>query len=272
MHPLLIGIGSYHLSSYAAFVAVGGVIALTFLRARAGEAGLRTEGDFWVLVNTILASGFIGARLFAMLVTVPPDWAAFWHTLVSVNSDFSVFGFIAGTLIGTYWFSRARQIQSAQLLDSVCLVIPIWQVFGRFGCFMNGCCFGRPVHGDVPWAVAFTDPRAAVPKELLGVALHPVQLYEVGGLVLLVGVLLVVVHGAEKARSNSGLVCVGYCAGYGVIRFVTEWFRGDAAFVRRIPVTVGQASSLALILLAVMVARLRRQGLPGRSSPLISEA
>ena len=55
--------------------------------------------------------------------------------------------------------------------------IALGSVFGRIGCLLNGCCYGRPT--DVPWAITFTNPQA---HELSGtpldVPLHPTEIYD----------------------------------------------------------------------------------------------
>ena len=251
MYPILMRIGSFRLRSYDTFVALGGFFAFLFLKSREDEIGFREEADFWVLVSTIIGSGFIGARLIYMLVSTPAGWEGFWRDALSINNNFTVFGFVGGVSIGTICYSRIHGMQSPRLLDYVCLSIAIWQVFGRLGCFLNGCCFGRPVRADVPWAVTFSDPHSAIPAELLGVRLHAAQLYEAGAVSVLAAILWFTLREIENGRFRRGLVCVGYLSGYGAIRFVNEWFRGDARFVLGTAVTVGQAFSLSLVLSAV---------------------
>ncbi len=252
MYPILMQIGPFRLRSYDVFVAVGGYLAFRFLKSRESEIGFRRAADFWVLVSTIIGSGFIGARLFYMLLNMPSGWEGLWRKLISINSHLTVFGFIAGVLIGTFVYSHIHKIDSVRLLDYVCLMVPIWQVFGRLGCFMNGCCSGRPVQGDVLWAVTFSDLQSAIPKEFLGVRLHPAQLYEASAVAVLAAILWFTLREIEEGRFGRGLVCVGYCAGYGAIRFVNEWFRADTRFVRGAAITVGQAFSISLMLLAVV--------------------
>jgi phosphatidylglycerol:prolipoprotein diacylglycerol transferase len=127
---------------------------------------------------------------------------------------------------------------------------------------MNGCCFGRVSLHHLPWATIFTDPDAAIPREFLGVPLHPAQLYEAAGDVLLAAFLYVIVlRGIERGRFARGLVCVGYLVGYGMLRFVLEWFRGDTK-----PywggISVGQALAFGMMMLSVIffLAARRRDG------------
>src|SRR5919204_429820 len=50
--------------------------------------------------------------------------------------------------------------------DTFALPLALALALGRWGCFCNGCCFGKPT--DLPWGVDFGD----------GVRCHPTQIYE----------------------------------------------------------------------------------------------
>ena len=265
MYPVLLKIGVFQLRSYNVFIAAGGILSFYLLKTREKKMGLRGNEDFWLLVNTIIASGFIGARLMYMLLEVPFSSPSFWRILFGINTGFSVFGFVAAVWVGIYCYSRALKLDFVRLLDYVCVIIPLWQAFGRVGCWMNGCCFGRaPLH-HLPWAVTFTDPDAALPREFLGVPLHPAQLYEAAGDGLLAAFLYaIILRGIERGRFYRGLVCAGYLAGYGMLRFVLEWFRGDTQPYWG-SISVGQALALGMLMLSVMffmVARRRGGGRP----------
>ena len=105
------------------------------------------------------------------------------------------------------------------LLQYLDLVAPIWcfaHCWGRLGCFMAGCCFGIPTEG--PWAVTFPDGSFAH-AEHGTTGVHPTQLYEMG--------LLFVLGLALTYRVKPGWRVALYLLGYGVGRFIIEYFRGD---------------------------------------------
>ena len=252
MHPVLLKIGFFQLRSYSALIALGGILSFWFLNKRQKEMGLRGSQDFWLLVNVIAGSGFIGARLVYLLLEVPFNSPHFLRILFAVNIGFSIFGFIAAVLVGVYCYSRILKLDFLRLLDYVCVVIPFWQALGRVGCFMRGCCFGLPSLHCLPWAVTFTNPDAAVPREFLGVPLHPAQLYEAVGDTLLAAFLYaIILRRIEKGRLPRGFVCAVYLAGYGILRFVLEWFRGDARPLFGV-ITVGQTLAMGLLALSIV--------------------
>jgi len=192
---------------------------------------------------------------------MPSTWSDFWRQLFATDSGLSVFGFVPGILIGGYFYSKIRKVDFARLFDYVCLFAPLWLFFTRLGCFMAGCCFGKPMQHHLPWAVTFTNPASAVPRELLGVPLHPVQLYDAAGNLLIMAFLYaVVLRGIKDGRYPHGLICASYLAGYGALRFILEWFRADTqAFLGVI--TTGQALALALLALGIFLGVVfRRRG------------
>ena len=92
-------------------------------------------------------------------------------------------------------------------------------VYTITGCFLAGCCYGKTCCRD--WAVVFNHPDSLAPT---GVLLHPTQLYESAGLFLLVIFLLFIERWAAKIP---GRLITIYFAGYTVLRFIVEYFRGD---------------------------------------------
>jgi prolipoprotein diacylglyceryltransferase len=108
-------------------------------------------------------------------------------------------------------------------LDITILGIGMFLVFGRVGCFMVGCCHGRPWHWGVHYGREHT--REGFPSYLAGVRLFPVQALESIFVfaVVMVGVTLVWRH------QPTGSALAWYTISYGLGRFSCEFFRGDAA-------------------------------------------
>lgn len=243
MKPVLLELGSFRLYGYGAMIVLGGVLSLGFLRRRGRKAGLRGDDDFWILVNVILASGFLGGRLLFLIEYTRWLSRDFWRTLVSPSTGFSVLGAFVCVPAAVWLFCRRRGVPFLRLLDTLCVVAPIWHVFGRFGCLLAGCCYGVPT--SAPWAIAFRDPRALVPPAWLGVPLHPTQLYEAVGNALIAAGLYRLLTRTEGARP--GLVAAAYFAAYGALRFAEEFYRGDAVPLGLPGLTAGQGLGLGLI-------------------------
>jgi phosphatidylglycerol:prolipoprotein diacylglycerol transferase len=219
--PVLFALGPLKIQGYGAMIALGGLVACGWLRANRKAAGLARDEDFWLLINALLISGFVGGRLLYLIEYETPFTPSFWRILASPSQGFSVLGAFAGIPLGVWLVARARKIPYLRLLDHVMWMAPVWHAFGRLGCLLAGCCHGRPT--DASWGVVFRDPRAQVPDALLGVALHPTQLYEAAGDVLIAAILYPLL-----SRKRPGTVTAAYFGCYGLLRFMVEPYRGDS--------------------------------------------
>ena len=109
----------------------------------------------------------------------------------------------------------SRRRRSA--LDLIALSIPIPLALAKIGCFLSGCCYGRP--SSLPWAIAFPVGSLASPA---GVRLHPTQLYELA----VMAVTLLVLKSLRHDRWQ-GTRLLWFLAIYGLGRAATDMFRGD---------------------------------------------
>lgn len=80
------------------------------------------------------------------------------------------YGGLLGGILGGIIFSKIKKIPILRLLDVLAIGLPVGHFFGRIGCFMNGCCYGKETM--LPWAVHFPSPH-----ETFGKGVHPTELY-----------------------------------------------------------------------------------------------
>ncbi len=236
MLPVLFSFGPFHLYGYGFAITVGGVIGARLLWLRRAKMGLRDDESFWALLNIAVLSGFVGGKLMHML--------QFGFNRLSLMNGYSSFGGFVSVPLAVFAFARWKKIPFLKLADYMFLSAFFWHSFGRLGCFLAGCCYGRPT--TLPWGLAFTDPRSMVPHDLLGVPLHPTQLYEAVAVMAICAGLLAILRATEAGTVKPGLVVAGHFAGYGILRFLTEFVRADG-----LPLAGGftqeQAYALALI-------------------------
>mgnify|MGYP001595876733 CR=1 FL=1 len=233
------------LFGYGAAIAVGGMLAARILWLRRNKAGLSDE-TFWAFLNGLLIAGFVGGHILYLLEYARPGTEAFGRAVFSLSGGYSVYGGFIAVIAFVAAFARWKKISFMRLADNVFWCAAFWHVWGRFGCFLAGCCYGTPT--DFPLSVTFRDVRALVPSSLLGVPLHPTQLYEMAGDVLIAAALWRVLRATDAGRWSPGLVAAGYLAAYGCLRFAVEFVRGDTLPLFGF-LTAGQA--LSLLMLAV---------------------
>lgn len=235
--PILLAIGPFKLYGYGAAITLGGALAARLMWTRREKAGLRDEESYWALMNLAALSGFAGGKLLFMIQYGVREG-------FSLMNGYSAFGGFVSVPLALAAFARWKKISALRLFDYMFAAAAFWHAFGRLGCFLAGCCQGRPT--ELPWGVRFTDPRAMIPAELLGVRLHPVQLYEAAGDLLVSFALYRILALTEKRGLQPGLAAAAYLAAYGVLRASLELLRADTLpFLG--PLTQGQALGAGLL-------------------------
>jgi len=128
----------------------------------------------------------------------------------------SFHGGLAGVALAIWWFCRTNKLQLLPVADMIATVAPIGLLFGRIANFINGELWGKPT--DVPWAMVFPNAPDKLPR-------HPSQLYEafLEGLVL--WAILQVCLRRFRLHERPGLLTGLFFLGYGVFRFIVEFFR-----------------------------------------------
>lgn len=229
MHPVILDLGRIKLHTYGLMIAIGFLSALYFIRRdarkRVGvESDIVNEMSFWILIT-----GIAGTRLLHILLypqdyslTDPVGWVALWRGGL-------VFQGALPTALAYYYVAvRRRNLPFWASLDVAIPYVPLAHALGRVGCFMYGCCYGKPT--DVPWGISFPAGSPAWNDGLHAAdaactyPLHPTQLYSVAGLLVLCGLLLAI---RRSWNRFDGVTVPAYLMLYGVFRFVVEFFRGD---------------------------------------------
>ena len=213
MHPILTR-WPFEVHWYGVFVAIGFLVAYWLFQKRAANLGL-SEKETSNLIMLLFVSGILGGRIYYIFL----DWDRFvtnpGEVLLS-RSGFVFFGGFLMAVFALFLWSRAKQRPLAPIADALAPPLALGHMFGRLGCFMEGCCYGKP--SSYFWAV-----RPEAPPEVAGIAIHPTQIYEAIGLLDIFLTLLVM----ERMPRYPGKIAWSYCILYSVFRFIVEFFRGD---------------------------------------------
>ena len=245
MHPEFIRIGPLDIHTYGVFVALGFMSGLWVAARRAPREGFKPEliTDLGVW---LIATGMLGGKLFHILFFWD-DFIAGWRAegLRSLREGFVFYGgFILATLTAVL-YSRVKRLPLAKLVDVLAPSLALGHAFGRLGCFFNGCCYGKAC--ALPWAVKFPAPHV-----MHGIPVHPTQLYEVfGNLAIFAGLSIF-----YPRKRFDGQIWWLYVLGYGVLRFLVEFFRGDYETHYFHIFTIAQLIAVAMIALALIGLRL----------------
>ncbi|WP_071797171.1 prolipoprotein diacylglyceryl transferase [Natronohydrobacter thiooxidans] len=190
----------------------------------------RVEGLLTYVILGVILGGRLGYVLFyqpGYYLSHPAEILRIWEGGMSFHGGF------AGVIIAGLIFCRRHSVPPLQIADAMALVAPIGIGLGRFANFINAELWGRPTLQ--PWGVVFPGAQAqSCPWDwpMPFCARHPTQLYEAA----LEGVLLFVVLAWLVWRrgwlKTPGAVTGVFVAGYGLARFIVEFFRQpDAQFI-----------------------------------------
>jgi len=160
MHPELFGIPFTHLTikSYGLMMVIGFICAVWLIRRLSRDI----TPDPQLITNAALYSliaGILGARVFYVV----HHFEQFEGRLSSVfaiwQGGLELLGGVLLAIVVIFWFLLYHKLPIRRYLDALAIGLMIALAFGRIGCFLNGCCFGKPAH--LPWAVRF--PYGSLP-------------------------------------------------------------------------------------------------------------
>ncbi len=220
MHPVLFRIGHTLIDTYTVVWALSLALSLAWTRNRASRLyGLEDEDArralFWGFLG-ILA----GARLGNILVEWPAYAANPGKLLRPWEGGLSALPAIIGGGLAALAAVRRKALQVWRLAEAASLPAAALVAAGRWGCFFNGCCYGRV--SSASWAVRF-------PFDPIGVTRHATELYESFSALLLFVVLWRIERkiGTGRRKRQASILWPLFLAGYGGIRLVVDRFRGD---------------------------------------------
>ena len=169
------------------------------------------EDILFLGVMGVVLGGRIGYCLFykpAYYLSHPLEIFAVWQGGMSFH------GGLLGVMVAMLWYAHSRQRPFMQVMDFVAPCVPTGLAAGRAGNFINGELWGRVADPSLPWAMVFRG-AGELPR-------HPSQIYQF----LLEGLLLFVLLWLYARRERAqGQVAAAFLFGYGVFRFIAEFFR-----------------------------------------------
>jgi len=234
LHPVLFKIGSFTVYAWGAMLSLAVLLALWGISRIARREGYDSSMVLDLVILSVLG-GLIGARLAYVLGY---DWPGF------VANPLIVFSIGPGGIEGMIWYGSfiggiipfglyiwKKNLSFWKVADMFSPYLALGYAVVRVGCFLRGCCYGNITSG--PWGVVFPyiDSFSRYPTQLFSSALN-----------LLLFVFLLWLY---KRRSFSGQIFISYLLGYGIYRFIIEFFRYSAIYIG--PFTLAQVYTLGLL-------------------------
>jgi phosphatidylglycerol:prolipoprotein diacylglycerol transferase len=220
MFPTILKLGGLHVYSYGVMLFISFILGIALVERRAKRFGVEprkiTDLALWVLIAVVA-----GSRLFYVAF----HWSEFENDLVGIVAFWRgglaglMFygGFIGGILAGVI-FVRRNRMPVRRLMDAVTPAIMLGEGFTRIGCFLNGCCYGKPTSGFAGMVFPLNSPAGATyPHQMI----HPTQLYSSAAGFLMFGITLLL----ERRHPKPGVLT-------GIMLIVYSLFRFSIDFVR----------------------------------------
>lgn len=238
MHPILVEIYGIPIYSYGLMMAVAFLVCVALAIYRAASIGIAPH-HILDLSLYILISGIVGARLSYVVTNLPYYLAHPVEIFLLQKGGLDFYGGYGLALIVALLVIKRRRLPMGKVADLIILYLPLGHAIARIGCFLNGCCYGKPT--EVAWAVQFPPYSLAARHFGPDHHIHPVQLYS-----SMVNLGIFIMLGLQKKRFEGELV-FDYMILYGASRFILEFFRADN------PVVLWGLNTFQLISLGMVI-------------------
>lgn len=217
MHPIAFHLGPFTIHWYGVMIALAFLFGLwtATLRARREKIPADKIADvtLWLMVGAI-----VGARIVYVTTYWREEFAGQPLTEIFAiwKGGLVYYGGLIGAIVAGSIYIRWKKLPFWKTGDVLAPSIALGSVFGRTGCLLNGCCYGKPT--DVPWAIRFPADHPTG-----GVPVHPTEIYDA----LLNFALYLFLAWLFRRKKFDGQIFATYLLCYAVTRGIVECFRGD---------------------------------------------
>jgi len=243
LNPVLVNLGIFEIRWYSLAYILGILLGWWLGKKLLSKKNFKINQDFKVnffddfisyIIVSIILGGRIGYVIFYNLnyyINNPVDIFKIWEGGMSFH------GALIGIVIGTYFFSKKKNLAPLMLLDIVACVSPIGLFFGRIANFINAELYGKT--SDVYWSVIFPTVDN-LPR-------HPSQIYEA----LLEGVGLFAIINFVNFKNNlkTGVCSSLFLILYGIFRIFAEQFREPDIQIGYLLNFISMGSSLSILMI-----------------------
>jgi phosphatidylglycerol:prolipoprotein diacylglycerol transferase len=234
--PVLFPVFGLPIHGYGLMIVVGFLLALWVTTRIARRRGL--PDVVYDLGMVMLLCGILGGRTFYYLENYSEEFASesIWAFFKIWKGGLVFYGGAIGGFFGGLAFLVLRKLPVAAVLDVVSVGVPVGMAFGRIGCYLNGCCYGKLCDPDLPLVETLgVFPPSTAPHQhqvqqgwiddsMAMMPIHPVQLYQA---IHDFALFLMLYWYVERGHAPRGAGMPVLWVTYGVGRFFLEGLRGD---------------------------------------------
>ncbi len=225
-------LGPLHVNMYGIMFALSVLVASLLAVKRAEKKGIN-KNVIWDMVLYILVSVIIGSRLFYVFFYWPEGMPLTLFSALAIwNGGLAFFGGFLGAVVAGYFYAKKKNISFWILADIFAIPLVVGHIFGRFGDYFTGGHPGKIT--SLPWGIFLEDAVR-----------HPIMLYEIIGLVIIVVVLL----NLERLKLFDGFLFSSYVMLYSAQRMFLDFFRLESTDPKYLGLTPSQ---YLVIILAIV--------------------
>lgn len=266
MYPVL-ELWGRSIPTYSLMAIIGLLAAYLLMMLLCRRFGINRENVSYIYLGAILG-GVVCAKILYLITAIPylrtdintvirSGDNRLWLVLIAtyLSGGFVFYGGMIGAGIGAWAMCRLFHWRLADHLTVLAPAIPLFHAFGRIGCLLTGCCYG------IPWSWGYQlNASQYAPHH---VTLFPVEALESAAEFLF---FLIILVWELRGNLRSWDALVAWAAMYAPLRFVDEFFRGDATRGFLGPFSTSQWISIALMVAVVwyLITHSSRLGLARR--------
>jgi phosphatidylglycerol:prolipoprotein diacylglycerol transferase len=248
MHPYL-SFGRFTIESYWIMATIGLISGIFIFILRAKQFGI---SKWKVLIISLLSTLFALeiSHISSLIFYYPSEMLKYplW-TLSFWKGGLTLYGGIGGGILALILFTKIFKVSFIKFLNASSPSIAFGLFIGRIGCFLNGCCYGKPT--NLPWGVTFTYPNSNAP---IGIPLHPTQIYES----LTNFLIFIFLWSKQKNINFQRKSFLWFLVLYSVARFFIEFFRGDSLYIFSPYLRIAQIISLLIISSCIILFKIKK--------------
>ena len=227
---------------------------------------MRARRDAWRGINEALIDDLLFFGVLGVILGGRLGYILFYKPVYYLSHPLEIFmvwqggmafhGGFLGVLVAMALVARKHQLSWLAVTDFIAPLVPLGLASGRLGNFINGELWGRVAPADLPWSMVFAS-GGPLPR-------HPSQLYQFA----MEGLLLFALLWFYSSRPRPiGAISGLFLAGYGVFRFVAEFFREPDDFLGLLAFSLSMGQWLSLPMIVAGIAMLAWSYRRARPSP-----
>lgn len=226
MHPVMLQFGKVVIHSYGLMLALSFILGLWLSSRRARKMNLDpnviSDVGFWIILSAI-----IGSRIYYVIL----HFEEFKGSLSSIFNPFHgdslgigglvMFGGLIGAILAGVLFFKIKKLPFLPYADVVSPTVGFGIFLTRIGCFLNGCCYGKPTEAIYGMHFPTVCPAGRYQIAMHASNLIPSQLFlSAGG--LLIGIIVII---AGRKKLFAGFQFYLTVVLYSLLRFLVDFTR-----------------------------------------------